>query len=173
MDPRITVSTVIRSHEDPEKVMKSVRTIFPDWEPDFIPETEGFPTNREKVEISGSTNSLDEMLSIIRQNRFLDTALDAMAMKSTDETASFSLSRQSASIGKISFILDSEPLGGNIEVSLFGPEIGLWMEQQTWHSGRDSIPRSIGDGMAMEEGGQPTEWFDSKGRRTMGETDEV
>ncbi len=173
MDPRITVSTIIRSHEDPESVIESVRMIFPEWVPDLIPKREDFTTNRSQVKISGNANSLDEMLSIIRQNRVLDTALDAMAMKSESHGTSFSLSRQSASIGKISFILDSETLGGVIEVSLSGPQIELWLEQQTWHSGRDSVPRSIGDEMAMGEEGLPSEWFDSKGRRTMGEADET
>ena len=172
MDPIVPVSTVIRSHEAPQKVIRSVRKIFPDWEPDSIQDDEGgFPTIRVREKISGASNSLDEMLSIIRKNRVLDTALDAMAMKSEDKRANFSLSRQSASIGKVSFVLDNEPLGGTIQVSLVGSDIGLWLEQQTWHSGRDSIPRSIGDEMAMGEEGSPAEWFDSKGRRTMGESD--
>ena len=88
-------------------------------------------------------------------------------MDSSDNLASFSISRQSASIGKISFTLGERPLGGTIEVLLEGEDVGLWLEQQTWHGGRSTIPRSIGDEVSMGKEGAPAEWFDGKGRRTM------
>ena len=171
MDPIILVSTLVKSHEDPEKVIQAIRNIFPEWAPESVPERGSFPIKRGPKEMSGKSNSLDEMLSIIRKNRILDTALDVMSMKCVDREAKFFLSRQSASIGKVSFVLNEEPLGGVIEVLLEGPEIGLWLEQQTWHSGRNTIPRSIGDEISMSEEGEPTEWFDSKGRRTIGEAE--
>ncbi len=171
MEPIVSVSTLVKSHEDPEKVIQAIRNIFPGWAPKSVPERGSFPINRGPVRISGKSNSLDEMLSIIRENRILDTALDAMSMGSVGEHAKFYLSRQSASIGKVSFVLDEESLGGTIEISLTGSEIGLWLEQQTWHPGRDSVPRSIGDEVSMSEEGEPSEWFDSLGRRTMGEVE--
>ncbi len=171
MDPIIWVTTLVKSHEDPEKVIHAIRNIFPEWDPESVPEGSSFPIKRGTVEISGKSDSLDGMLSIVRENRILDTALDVMSMGSVGRKAEFSISRQSASIGKVSFVLNEEPLGGVIEVLLEGPEIGLWLEQQTWHSGRDSIPRSIGDEISMSDEGEPAEWFDVKGRRTMGEAE--
>lgn len=167
MEPKITVSSIVETYEDPDKVVSSIKEIFPCWNPDSIIDQTEFPSTREPVLISGATNSLDGLLSIVRDNRTLDTALDSMAMNSSDNLASFSISRQSASIGKISFTLGERPLGGTIEVSLEGEDVRLWLEQQTWHSGRDKIPRSIGDEVSMGKEGTPSEWFDVKGRRTM------
>ena len=168
MEPKITVSSIVETYEDPDKVVRSIKEIFPCWDPNPIIEQTEFPSTREPVLISGAANSLDVLLSIVRENRTLDTALDSMAMYSSDNLASFSISRQSASIGKISFTLGERPLGGTIEVSLEGADVGLWLEQQTWHGGRSTIPRSIGDEIAMGKEGSPAEWFDGKGRRTMG-----
>ncbi len=84
-----------------------------------------------------------------------------MAMKSKEDGTSFKLSRQSASIGKVSFVLEGSTLGGVIEVSLVGQDIVLWLEQQTWHNGRENVPREVGDEFSMTEYGEATEWFKS------------
>ena len=86
-----------------------------------------------------------------------------------DDTTTFSLSRQAAFVGKVAFVTDERPFGGIMDVSLSGEELGLWLEQQTWHEGRHSIPRTAGDDLAMHDDGMPTEWFDNRGRRTMNE----
>ncbi len=155
------VSTIVRSHEDTEKVMRSVKSIFPDWNPHEVPRGTEFPVRRDAVSISGEVPSIDHFLSILRENRVLDTALDAMAMKSKEDGTSFKLSRQSASIGKVSFVLEGSTLGGVIEVSLVGQDIVLWLEQQTWHNGRENVPREVGDEFSMTEYGEATEWFKS------------
>jgi hypothetical protein len=49
-----------------------------------------------------------------------------------------------------------------------GEDGGWGREQQTWHSGRDTVPRSAGDEYAMSPEGAPNEWFDGRGRETMG-----
>ena len=162
MEPVIIVSSIVRSHEDPIKVVESVRSIFPEWDPDNALENSDFPIRRNSEEISGSVDSLDNLLSILRENRVLDTALDAMAMRADEEGTVFSLSRQSASIGKVSFNLGDNPLGGTMEVSLSGPDIILWLEQATWHKGRDDVPREVGDEFAMSETGEASEWFGSR-----------
>jgi len=162
MEPEIRVSTVVRSHEDPDRVVECVRSIFPDWSPDNVPENSDFPISRDCEEISGTADSLDNLLSKLRENRVLDTALDAMAMQADDEGTVFSLSRQSASIGKVSFVLGDKPLGGTMEVSLSGRDVVLWLEQATWHNGRDTVPREVGDELAMTETGEATEWFESR-----------
>ena len=166
MEPEILVSTVVRSHDDPGKVIDSVRSIFPEWSPNNPPELSDFPIIRDSEEICGKVDSLDNLMSILRENRVLDTALDAMAMQADEEGTIFSLSRQSASIGKASFVLEDSPLGGTMEVSLTGRDIVLWLEQATWHNGRDIVPREVGDELAMTETGEAAEWFESRrGRR--------
>ena len=160
MDPKVRVSTMVRSHDDPDKVKDSVRSIFPDWEPSNFPEKSSFPVTRSSEMISAEIPSIDGLLSILRENRVLDTALDAMAMKAHEGGTVFYLSRQSASIGKVSFVLEGNALGGLIEVSLDGTDIEIWLEQQTWHIGRNMVPRSIGDEYSMNSDGEPNEWFE-------------
>ena len=162
MEPEILVSTVVRSHDDPNKVVDSVRSIFPEWSPKRTLEKSDFPLRRDSEEISGNVDSLDNLLSILRDNRVLDTALDAMAMQADEEGTVFSLSRQSASIGKVSFVLEGSPLGGTMEISLTGRDIVIWLEQATWHNGRDIVPREVGDELAMAEDGEASEWFGSR-----------
>ncbi|MDP6857206.1 MAG: hypothetical protein QGH13_06720, partial [Candidatus Thalassarchaeaceae archaeon] len=130
------------------------------------PEHSDFPIMRDSEEISGKADSLDNLISILRENRVLDTALDAMAMRADEEGTIFSLSRQSASIGKASFVLEESPLGGTMEISLNGRDIVLWLEQATWHKGRDIVPREVGDELSMTETGEAAEWFEPRrGRR--------
>jgi len=162
VEPVILVSTVVRSHDDPDKVIDSVRSIFPEWSPKRALEKSDFPLRRDSEEISGNVDSLDNLLSILRDNRILDTALDAMAMQADEEGTVFSLSRQSASIGKVSFVLGGSPLGGTMEISLTGRDIVIWLEQATWHNGRDIVPREVGDELAMTEDGEASEWFGSR-----------
>lgn len=165
MEPEILVSTIVRSHDDPAKVIDSVRSIFPDWIPDKNLERSDFPVRRESEEVIGKADSLDNLLSKLREARVLDTALDAMAMHSDDEGTVFSLSRQSASIGKVSFVLEESPLGGTMEITLTGRDIVIWLEQATWHNGREIVPREVGDELAMNETGDASEWFESGSKR--------
>ena len=162
MEPVILVSTVVRSHDDPNKVVDSVRSIFPEWSPKRTLEKSDFPLRRDSEEISGNVDSLDNLLAILRDNRVLDTALDAMAMQADEEGTVFRLSRQSASIGKVSFVLEGSPLGGTMEISLTGRDIVIWLEQATWHNGRDIVPREVGDELAMTKDGEASEWFGSR-----------
>ena len=162
MEPVILVSTVVRSHDDPNKVVDSGRSIFPEWSPQRTLEKSDFPLRRDSEEISGNVDSLDNLLAILRDNRVLDTALDAMAMQADEEGTVFRLSRQSASIGKVSFVLEGSPLGGTMEISLTGRDIVIWLEQATWHNGRDIVPREVGDELAMTEDGEASEWFGSR-----------
>ena len=159
MEPEIRVSTTVRTHDDPAKVVESVRSIFPDWNPDETLVRSDFPIRRESREIVGSIETMDNLLSILRENRILDTALDAMAMEADLEGTVFRISRQSAIIGKISFVLGSDPLGGVIEISLTGSDIVIWLEQFTWHSGRENVPREVGDELAMSSSGEASDWF--------------
>ena len=161
MDPKVRVSTLIRSHDDPDKVRDSIRSIFPDWEPSNYPVRSSFPVKRSSEIISAEIQSIDGLLSILRENRVLDTALDAMAMKAHEGGTVFYLSRQSASIGKVSFVLERNALGGLIEVTLEGRDIEIWLEQQTWHIGREKVPREVGDEYSMGSDGDAAEWFQS------------
>ena len=167
MEPAVSISTLIRPHESPEKVIDSVISIFPEWIPDTVPNSEGFPIKRGGIKISGRVDSIGNLISILRERRVLDTAMDAMAMEMEQGVARFRLSRQSSFVGKVSFAFQEMTFGGTIDVELRGEDLEIWLEQQTWHNGREGVPRSTGDGFAMTAEGEPSEWFDSKGFRTM------
>lgn len=160
----MTVSANIESYEDPVKVTDAIKKIFPEWEidpsidfPDEILDSSGFI-------VHGTTESMEKMLAIIREVRILDTALDVMSMNLRDDTTEFFISKQSASVGKVSFSLVEDQFGGLISVVLRARDLGLWLEQQTWHRGRELVPRSIGDDLAMDDFGEAVEWFDPKGK---------
>ena len=89
----------------------------------------------------------------------MDTALDSMGKNLQNRTTSFELSRQAAMVGKIAFPLPGDiPLGGVITVTLTSDDLGDWLEAATWHSGRDTVPRSIGDENTMAEDGEAATW---------------
>ncbi|MED5230967.1 MAG: hypothetical protein VYB30_01170 [Candidatus Thermoplasmatota archaeon] len=167
MEPDITVSTVVKTHEDIFLVEGSVKSLFPDWDCEITAGKKNSPISREASELSGKSKSLSLVIENCSKNRILDTAFDAMTMNLQDDYTHFQLSRQAAFVGKVAFVVDEIPLGGVMEVSLQGEGLGLWIEQLTWHEGRHNVPRSLGDDLRMEQDGTPSEWFDNKGRRTM------
>ena len=143
--PLISVSTVVQPHEEPQRVVDAVREMFPDWSPDRIPENSAFPNERVAGMMTGSSDSLDTLLKAIRNQRILDTALDAMTLELDGDSTGFSLSRQAALAGKASFVIEGRGSGGEMRIGLTGDNLADWLEQQTWHAGRDSIPRNVGD----------------------------
>ena len=167
--PLISVSTVVQPHEDPQRVVGAVRAMFPDWSPDRMPANSGFPSGRAAEMMTGSSESLDTLLEAVRNQRILDTALDAMSLELDGGSTGFSLSRQAALAGKVSFVVKDRVIGGEMRVGLTGEELAAWLEQQAWHAGRDSVPRSVGDELTMASDGEPVEWFDRNGKRTIGD----
>ena len=163
----IRLSTKIRPHEDPIRVVESVLRMFPEWVSDSVPEPNTFPLSRKNVVLEGECETLDTLLDSARNLRILDTALDAISMNMQGVSASFSISRQAAMAGKLSFVLEERPLGGKIEVGIEMDGLAEWLERVTWHPGRDSVPRAVGDGLSMSEQGEPVEWFDKLGNPTI------
>lgn len=172
MEPMISVSTTVRAWEDAQKVVEAIQKLFPDWAPDRIPERASFPSDRRAQLMHGKAESLELILNLMRTQRILDTALDAMSINLEFDTTVFDLSRQAAMAGKVAFALEDINLGGKLTVSLSGEDLGLWIEQQTWHEGRNEIPRSTGDELSMRKSGSPVEWFDKRGYPTINQEDE-
>ena len=76
-----------------------------------------------------------------------------------DDTTIFHISRQAALAGKVAFPLPGEsPLGGVITIEIEGTELADWIEAATWHSGRDTIPRRVGDDYSMRGDGEAITW---------------
>ena len=166
--PLISVSTTVRPYDDPVKVAKALTTLFPDWDTTELVDSESFPITHEPYDIGCEGCSPDTMLEALSQQRILDTALDAMSMNIERNMTWFLISRQAAIANKVAFILDGEnPVGGVIQVEMKSEDLTSWIEEVTWHPGRQDIPREIGDEYSMSNDGDLTEWFDKKGRPTM------
>jgi predicted RNA binding protein with dsRBD fold (UPF0201 family) len=165
--PDITVSTCVMPHEIGQRCLDAVLKIFPDFSVDNVPETEGFPVKRSAVDLVCEGVSPDVFLELLKGQRILDTALDAMSLNLRANSTSFLISRQAALSGKVAFVLESErTVGGTIEVELECNDLIDWMQEATWHSGRHEVPRTVGDELSMYSDGSAAEWFDHKGNAT-------
>ena len=155
------ISTKIKGADSPEKILKSISNIFPevDIENDELLEP-SFPNKVEEYLITLECNKIDEFIDKISKQRILDTALDAMSHNLHDTSTWFQISRQAALANKVAFNLRNEyPLGGKFKIVLTKSDLPIWLENITWHSGREEIPRFIGDDYSMKKDGLSREWF--------------
>ena len=166
--PIISVSTTVRTYDDPDQVAQAVMNLFPDWQASNMPVSENFPILRESCEVSCDGCAPDTIIEALNQQRILDTALDVMSMHLGEESTWFLLSRQAAIAKKVAFILEGEnPVGGTIHVQMISNDMASWIEEVTWHPGRQDVPREIGDDLRMSKDGTVREWFNQKGKPTM------
>ncbi len=164
----ISVSTTIRPYDDPEKIVQAILSLFPDWSTPNTPKSGSFPIARDSFEVNCEGCSPDTMIEALTQQRILDTALDVMSIHIEGDSTWFLISRQAAIAKKVAFILEEEnPVGGTIRIEIKSDNLASWIEEVTWHPGRQEIPREIGDELRMSDDGTVAEWFDQKGRPTM------
>jgi len=156
----IEISTTLQPYEDLDKVVESVKSLFPDWSPEIINRESGFPSKNNPEIIFATSSSMDHFLEAIRNQSILDTALDAMTMEGDDHNCDFTISRLASLAGKVSFTLGERVIGGSIDISITGVGLIDWLESATWHEGRREIPRGVGDELSMYKDGSPREWFD-------------
>ena len=157
---RVRVSTRIRGADDPLRISDAFRRLFPDAPDVTWPPSAVYPTEADCT-VTVENVPLDTMMQCIRDQRILDTALDAMTMMIDNDTTSFGLERVAALAGKVAFGLPGHPpLGGTFEVCIEGPGLRDWLMAATHHEGRASVPRSIGDERAMAPDGEVTVWFE-------------
>ncbi len=157
----VAVSTTIAPGESYALVVESVRNIFPDF-PDSTPESAAsFPCENNNTTLKHEGLSLANFLGMAAQQRVLDTALDSMSKHLDDDKSKFTISRQAALAEKISFCrLGEGVLGGIITIKIEGLQLAEWIEEATWHPGRDEVPRKVRDDFSMGDDGEPTTWLD-------------
>lgn len=157
----VEVSTDSKGAESPIKIQQAVQMIFPDAV--FIEASEPIFGKRNTYQFTWNNVSMSVFLQKIHEQRILDTALDSMTKDFEHPTASFSISRQAASMGKISFpIPDDYPLGGLIHIQLSGENVVDWIQSATWHEGREHFPRYAHDDIGMTDAGDSRIWYDSR-----------
>jgi len=114
--PSIRVYCPIFPSEDPEKVLRAVKNIFPDLEP-----------AAEDNAVGGDTASLEHFAAQIRRQRILDTARSVMMKGRRGERTIFNLNKQAAFAGKISFT-EERTILGTINVTIAADDITGFIE---------------------------------------------
>jgi len=103
--PSITLRVKCYPTEDPLKVKKALLNIFPE---SVVEECEdGFIARAASAE---------RFMEIIRNQRILDSARGVLRRGMSRDRTTFTLSKQVAFVGKVSFIEDRSPPLGGIEV---------------------------------------------------------
>ncbi|MEC9137515.1 MAG: hypothetical protein VYE10_03010 [Candidatus Thermoplasmatota archaeon] len=159
---RIVVATTLLPHEHPELVVAATRKFFPDWHPEEIPARNKFPSPSTPIRMISDVMSLNEIIENCRKHRILDTALDAMTMNSEGNTTHFSLSRQAASVGRCSFVLEEPPVGGSIDVTVTRENLDHYLTELTYHPGREEFPRYPNDDASMNDDGSSSVWISKR-----------
>tara|TARA_X000001036_G_scaffold403291_1_gene409725 strand:- start:71 stop:577 length:507 start_codon:yes stop_codon:yes gene_type:complete len=153
----VLISTKITGADDPKLVLDAILTLFPEFTCG-LPEGPNFPTEQDDV-LASEGVPLDTFLNAIHKQSILDTSLDFMSANLDSSGTIFHISRQAAMEGKVAFPLPSDtPLGGVITVEIGGENLDDWVEAATWHSGRENIPRSVGDEFTMDNDGEAVTW---------------
>jgi predicted RNA binding protein with dsRBD fold (UPF0201 family) len=101
------ISTELCGADSPLKVRQALEQVFPEapaQEPGPEPEFGSGTNQRWAYE----NVSLAQFLHLIHEQRILDTALDAMSLNLNNDTTEFSIARQAAIGGKISFPIPGE-----------------------------------------------------------------
>ena len=115
--PLVTARAPLLPTEDPNKVERAVLNLFPD----------GISERLER-EIVVRATSLDRFKQLIRNHRILDSTRKVMLRGAEAGSTSFSLNKQVAFVGKISFLEEQAPLGG-IEVTIEDDDITALVDQ--------------------------------------------
>jgi predicted RNA binding protein with dsRBD fold (UPF0201 family) len=153
----VLVSTKLTGADDPELVLDAILKLFPEFTCG-LPQKPEFPTEQDDILASDGV-SLSVFLDAIHKQYILDTSLDFMSANLDASGTIFQISRQAAMSGKVAFPLPGEsPLGGVITVEIGGQNLADWIEAATWHSGRENIPRRVGDEFTMDQKGEAVTW---------------
>jgi uncharacterized protein len=107
----VTIRTVLRPTEDPEKVRTAILNLFPESE-----------ITVEQGEVVAKTATLERFMTLIRNQKILDSIrhklLDGMAPGST----SISLNKQAAFVNRVS-LSEGRTALGNIEVTIESEDV--------------------------------------------------
>jgi predicted RNA binding protein with dsRBD fold (UPF0201 family) len=97
----VTVTAPVRPTEDREKILSALRLIFP----------EGSVEEAEDS-VRMTSGSLDNFTEMVRRQRILDATRATMRRAARGSSTAFTLNKQAAAVGRISFEEGRQPLGG-------------------------------------------------------------
>lgn len=101
----IRVSARCYPTEDKEKVVRAIKSIFPDAS-----------VQGEELLIAGAS-SIDMFAELLKRQRIRDAARRVMRRNMSGSSTKFRLNKQVAAVGKVSFAEEEHPLG-DIEVTI-------------------------------------------------------
>jgi len=108
--PEIRLSTRCFPTEDREKIVRGILSIFPDAEFDGTDP------------ITAVSSSLDTFAELLKRQRIRDAARQVMRRNARRQSISFSMNKQVATVGKISFSEEAHPLG-DIDVTISAEDL--------------------------------------------------
>jgi predicted RNA binding protein with dsRBD fold (UPF0201 family) len=118
----LSLTASVRPTESPEKVAGAVENLFPKIE---------LVASENRIEGQGGAESLLTFHRILREQRILDTARSVMLQGRVGGAVQFRLNKQAATVSKINFPPEEEPLG-SIHVQIRGPETLIdWLAPRT------------------------------------------
>ncbi|MEM2907580.1 MAG: RNA-binding domain-containing protein [Candidatus Hadarchaeales archaeon] len=100
---KLRVEAEIRPTEDPTKVEKAIKNIFPTLELSLV----GNVISGESTRVE----ALDRLHQLLRSQAILDSARSVMRRGTREGVVQFMLNKQAAAVGKVSFTDGESPLG--------------------------------------------------------------
>lgn len=112
--PEVRVSAVVKPSEEPAKVERAVRAIFPDARLELV-----------QSELRARSETLDRFRELIWKAKILDAARRILlgSLEPDGTRARFSLNKQAAYAGHVSFSVGEAPLG-DLQVEVQGHDLG-------------------------------------------------
>ncbi|ADD08450.1 RNA-binding domain-containing protein [Candidatus Aciduliprofundum boonei] len=111
MGLEITIETEINPTEDVEKIKNAILSIFPDARFELL-----------AGEIIARSSSLENFGKILKEERIRDAARSVLLGNLYDDEIVFSINKQVATVGKISFSVGNAPLG-DIKITIKGENL--------------------------------------------------
>jgi predicted RNA binding protein with dsRBD fold (UPF0201 family) len=112
----IRITCPVFPSEDPEKVRKAILNIFPDAD-----------LNVTENEITSENAGLDHFAHRIREQKILDTTRSVLMKGRREERTVFTMNKQAAYAGKISFV-EEKTILGTIKVTIEAEDITSFIE---------------------------------------------
>jgi predicted RNA binding protein with dsRBD fold (UPF0201 family) len=126
----VSVYSIVNPTERVERVAAAIGKIFPGLTMDI---------QDSRIEAYGGPKAIENFRKLLREQRILDAARSVMFEGKIGNKIQFSLNKQAAFMGKLSFPPEEEPLG-SIHVQISGSE-----EIINWLAPRTKDGRPIGE----------------------------
>ena len=111
MGLEITIETEVNPTEEVEKIKKAILSIFPDAKFKIL-----------VGELIAKSKSLENFGKILKEERIRDAARSVLLGNLYDDEVVFSINKQVATMGKISFSVGNVPLG-DIKITIRGENL--------------------------------------------------